>query len=135
MEKLLFYEIDEKYIDFLSQFSEHLFHNAKVSQTYSRKYIGILFEINGIKYFAPLSSFKPKHKRLSETVDFIKIGDMAVINLNNMFPVPETAYSLKNPNTEQNQQYRTLLNNEIRIIKQKTEQIINYRFQQVLLFR
>ena len=125
MEKLLFYEIDEKYIDFLSQFSEHLFHNAKVSQTYSRKYIGILFEINGIKYFAPLSSFKPKHKRLSETVDFIKIGDMAVINLNNMFPVPETAYSLKNPNTEQNLQYRTLLNNEIRIIKQKTEQIIN----------
>ena len=125
MEKLLFYEIDEKYIDFLSQFSEHLFHNAKVSQTYSRKYIGILFEINGIKYFAPLSSFKPKHKRLSETVDFIKIGDMAVINLNNMFPVPENAYSLKNQNTEQNQQYRTLLNNEIRIIKQKTEQIIN----------
>lgn len=29
MDKLLFYEIDEKYIDFLSQFSEHLFHNAK----------------------------------------------------------------------------------------------------------
>ena len=27
------------------------------------------------KYFAPLSSFKPKHKRLSETIDFIKIGD------------------------------------------------------------
>ena len=125
MDKLLFYEIDGKYIDSLSQFSEHLFHNAKVSQTYSRKYVGILFEINEIKYFAPLSSFKPKHKRLSETVDFIKIGDMAVINLNNMFPVPESAYSLKNPNTEKNQQYRTLLNNEIRIIKQKTEQIIN----------
>ena len=125
MDKLLFYEIDEKYINFLSQFSEHLFHNAKVSQTYSRKYVGILFEINGIKYFAPLSSFKLKHKRLSETVDFIKVGDMAVINLNNMFPVPENAYSLKNPNTEKNQQYRTLLNNEIRIIKQKTEQIIN----------
>ena len=120
MDKLLFYEIDEKYINFLSQFSEHLFHNTKVSQIYSRKYVGILFEINGIKYFAPLSSFKPKHKRLSETVDFIKVGDMAVINLNNMFPVPESAYSLKNPNTENNQQYRTLLNNEIRIIKQKT---------------
>ena len=37
----------------------------------------------------------------------------------------ENTYSLKNPNTEKNQQYRTLLNNEIRIIKQKTEQIIN----------
>ena len=95
MDKLLFYEIDNKYIDFLSGFSEHLFHNAKPSQTYSRKYVGILFEINGFMYFAPLSSFKQKHKRLSETIDFIKIGDMAVINLNNMFPVPEGLYSLK----------------------------------------
>ena len=79
MEKLLFCEIDEQYINYLSQFSEHLFKNAKISQKHSRKYIGILFEINEMKYFVPLSSFKSKHKRLSETVDFIKIGDMAVI--------------------------------------------------------
>lgn len=125
MKKLLFYEIDEQYINYLSQFSEHLFRNAKINQKYSRKYIGILFEINNLKYFAPLSSFKEKHKRLSETVDFIKIGDMAVINLNNMFPVPEGVYFSKNPNTEQNLQYRVLLNNEIRIIKQKTEVIIS----------
>ena len=69
MEKLLFYEIDE---NFLSQFSEYLFKNAKITQKHSSKYIGILFEINEMKYFAPLSSFKPKHKRLSETIDFIK---------------------------------------------------------------
>ena len=125
MGKLRFYEIDEKYIDFLSHYSEHLFHNAKIQQNYSRKYIGILFEINGMKYFAPLSSFKPKHKRLSETIDFIKIGDMAVINLNNMIPVPEGIYVPKNPNLETDQQYKNLLNNERRIIKQRTEQIIN----------
>lgn len=124
MDKLLFYEIDNKYIDFLSKFSEHLFHNAKITQNYSRKYIGILFEINGLKYFAPLSSFKPKHKRLSETVDFIKIGDMAVINLNNMFPVIDSVFSLKNPAEESDAQYKTLLNNEIRIIRQKEEQIL-----------
>ena len=125
MDKLLFYEIENKYIDYLSKFSEHLFHNAKISQSYSRKYIGVLFEINGFKYFTPLSSFKPKHKRLSETVDFIKIGNMAVINLNNMFPVPDGIFSLKNPKTEKDLQYRTLLNNEIRIIRKKEEQIIN----------
>ena len=125
MGKLRFYEIDEKYIDFLSHYSEHLFHNAKIQQNYSRKYIGILFEINGMKYFVPLSSFKPKHKRLCETINFIKIGNMAVLNLNNMFPVPGGVYSLKNPNTEQNCQYKTLLNNEIRIIKQKSEIIIS----------
>lgn len=125
MEKLLFYEIENKYIDYLSKFSEHLFQNARITQSYSRKYIGILFEVNGFKYFAPLSSFKPKHKRLSETIDFIKIGDMAVINLNNMFPVPDGIYSLKNPKTEKNLQYQTLLNNEIRIIRKKQELIIN----------
>ena len=125
MEKLLFYEIDEQYINYLSQFSEHLFKNAKITQKHSRKYIGILFEINEIKYFAPLSSFKPKHKRLSETIDFIKIGDMAVINLNNMFPVPDGIFLPKNPNLETDLQYKNLLNNERRIIKQKTEQIIN----------
>lgn len=124
MQKLLFYEIDTKYIEYLSNFAEHLFHNAKAGQKYSRKYIGILFEINGLKYFAPLSSFKEKHKHLSETLDFIKISDMAVINLNNMFPVPEKVYSLKDPATEKDLQYRTLLNNEYRIIKQKTKLII-----------
>ena len=71
MDKLLFYEIDKRYICFLAQFDQHLFKNAKIAQNFSRKYIGILFEINGLKYFAPLSSFKEKHKRLSETVDFV----------------------------------------------------------------
>ncbi len=124
MDKLLFYEVDERYIDFLSNFSEHLFHNAAAHQSHSRKYIGILFEIYGTKYFAPLSSFKPKHKKLSESHDFIKIGDMAVINLNNMFPVPDGAFVLRNLQDETDLQYKTLLNNEIRIIRQKTEQIV-----------
>lgn len=125
MDKLRFYEIDSTYIAYLAQYDQHLFHNVKISQNFTRKYIGILFEINYFKYFAPLSSFKEKHKRLTETVDFIKIGDMAVLNLNNIFPVPDGIYSLKDPSLEVNQQYKTFLNNEIRIIKQKTEQIIN----------
>ena len=125
MDKLRFYEIDSTYIAYLAQYDQHLFQNAKISQNFTLKYIGILFEINNFKYFAPLSSFKEKHKRLTETVDFIKIGDMAVLNLNNIFPVPDGIYSLKDPSLEVNQQYKTLLNNEIRILKQKTEQIIN----------
>ena len=48
---------------------------------------------------------------------------MAVININNMIPVPEGIYVPKNPNLETDQQYRNLLNNDI--IKQRTEQIIN----------
>lgn len=54
-----------------------------------RKYIGVVFEINKFSYFAPLSSFKPKHKKMKESVDFIKIKDYAVIDINNMIPVPK----------------------------------------------
>ena len=58
-------------------------------------------------------------------IGYTSIGDMAVINLNNMFPVSDGIYSLKNPKTEKNLQYQTLLNNEIRIIRKKQELIIN----------
>lgn len=74
MADLEIYEIDLSYIEYLSNFEEHLFKNKKITQDFSRKYIGIILEINGFKYFAPLSSFKPKHRRLCETVDFIKVG-------------------------------------------------------------
>ena len=125
MADLEIYEIDSAYIEYLSNFEEHLFKNKKITQDFSRKYIGIILEINGFKYFAPLSSFKPKHKRLCETVDFIKVGIYAVINLNNMFPAPiNLCNSVKIENIK-NEHYRNLVRAEYRIIKQKTEQIIN----------
>ncbi|MBR6923206.1 MAG: type III toxin-antitoxin system ToxN/AbiQ family toxin, partial [Oscillospiraceae bacterium] len=35
--------------------------------------------INGYEYFAPLSSFKPKHSSMKESLDFLKIKKYAVI--------------------------------------------------------
>ena len=58
-------------------------------------HIGILMEISGCKYYLPVSSPKDKHHRMSNSLDFHKIidpstGDLyAVINLNNMIPVPD----------------------------------------------
>ncbi|MDE5719073.1 MAG: type III toxin-antitoxin system ToxN/AbiQ family toxin [Lachnospiraceae bacterium] len=54
-----------------------------------RKYIGIVFEINKLSYFAPMFSFRSKHKKMKEGVDFVKIQDYAVININNMISVPK----------------------------------------------
>lgn len=66
-------EVDGRYINYLSTYAPHLFQNKKSGQKNERKYIGIVFEINGFEYFAPLSSFKDKHRRMKESVDFIKI--------------------------------------------------------------
>ena len=88
MNNIKLYEINAEYIDYLSPHAPHLFHNKKNTQIHERKYIGVVLKVNGMDYFAPLSSYKSKHTKMPESVDFIKIKKYAVININNMFPVP-----------------------------------------------
>lgn len=83
-----FYEVERNYVEYLISCEPQLFHNRKKGQTHERKYIGIILQVNELEYFAPLSSYKPKHKSMREGLDFIKIQTYAVINLNNMFPHP-----------------------------------------------
>ena len=124
MNELKLFEIDTDYIEYLSGFEPHLFHNKKITQNFSRKYVGIILKINGFDYFAPLSSFKDKHKKLAETLDFIKLAPYAVINLNNMFPAKPDLYKNVKIETESDVNYRNILLAEYRIIKQKSEMIV-----------
>lgn len=82
-----------------------------------RKYIGVILQINGFDYFAPLSSFKEKHHKMKETIDFIKVKNYAVINLNNMFPVPNREREYVDIKSIKDPHYRALLNSEYRFIK------------------
>ncbi len=66
------YGVKDTYIKYLSKYQEHLFLHE--GGTFGRKYIGAVLEINGLSYFAPLSSFKPKHKKMKESVDLIKMS-------------------------------------------------------------
>ena len=123
MENIKLYEVNADYIDYLSAYAPHLFQNKKPGQNNERKYIGIVFQVNGLDYFAPLSSFKQKHHRMKETVDFIKVKDYAVINLNNMFPVPLTERKYVDIRSERDPHYRALLLAEYRFIKSIQEKI------------
>jgi protein AbiQ len=117
------FEVENKYVDYLSSYAPHMFLNKKPGQHNERKYIGILLEVNGLKYFAPLSSFKPKHRKIQESVDFVKFGDMAVLNINNMFPVPEGSYKRYVIANVKDKQYKKLLMNEYRILRVRQEKI------------
>ena len=50
--------------------------------------------IDKCEYFDPLSSPKPKHSKLKNTLDLIKIenGNYGVVNFNNMIPVMDKNY-------------------------------------------
>ena len=124
MENLKIYEIENSYIDHLVPFAPHLFHNKKENQENERKYIGIILTVNRLDYFAPLSSFKEKHKKMKNNMDFLKIGNYAVINLNNMFPVPKSQCTYVDISKESNPSYKALLSAEYRIITSLTERIL-----------
>ena len=117
------FEIDDKYIDYLLPAAPHLFRNKKPEQHNDRKYIGVIFTVNGFEYFAPLSSYKDKHRFMRESLDFLKIKHYAVINLNNMFPVPSGVSRYVEISKENNPKYRALLLAEYRYIKSIQEKI------------
>ena len=115
------YRVKSKYVKYLSMYQEHIF--AQDAEKDNRKYIGVVFEIKGMKYFAPLSSFKDKHKKMKESIDFIKIKDYAVINLNNMIPVPDSQIVDIDINKEKEPSYRYLLQAESREISRQKNRI------------
>ena len=57
---LKLYEVDNNYIDYLKKFDNKVLHHSNPSYNHTRKYLGILFNINEFKYIAPLSSPKQK---------------------------------------------------------------------------
>ena len=54
------YAILDEYIHYLNADTRliHVFDNKDGHRTHTRKYIGVVFEYNGFKYFAPFSSPK-----------------------------------------------------------------------------
>jgi protein AbiQ len=58
-------------------------------------HVGILLTIGDFHYYVPISSAKPKHQKMSNSLDFHKLQDestgylYAVLNINNMIPVPD----------------------------------------------
>ena len=115
------YRVKSKYIKYLSMYQKHIF--TQDAEKDNRKYIGVVFEIKGMKYFAPLSSYKDKHKKMKESVDIIKIKDYAVINLNNMIPVPASQVMDIDINKEKDSSYRYLLQAESREISRQKNRI------------
>ncbi|MDL2295458.1 type III toxin-antitoxin system ToxN/AbiQ family toxin [Lachnospiraceae bacterium OttesenSCG-928-E19] len=118
-----FYNITDSYITYLKTFDNTVSDNKVMS----RPYVGIVLEINEVKYFAPFSSPKPKHQRMKNGKDFRKIngGIYGAINLNNMIPVVDNALIKIDINNLVDVQYKRLLQNQYNCIRSDKIQIQN----------
>ncbi|MBF0780767.1 MULTISPECIES: type III toxin-antitoxin system ToxN/AbiQ family toxin [unclassified Granulicatella] len=117
--KLSIYEVDERYTDYLRSGDDKVA-NEKKGRT-KRKYIGILLTINDVMYIAPFTSQKMKHKKIVDSVDMVKVGNISVINLNNMIPVNPTVIKRVVFNDVLDLSYREILKHEFRIINKHSK--------------
>ncbi|XID91670.1 type III toxin-antitoxin system ToxN/AbiQ family toxin [Paenibacillaceae bacterium WGS1546] len=126
-EKLQFYRVTDTYLQFLKQIE------PKVHLNYPHRkkpYIGIILTIGSHQYHAPLSSYKPEKydriKNSNKTIFKVYGKDqneqLAVIHLNNMFPIIQTEVEWMVFQQEP-QGYRNLLEKEYRFIVANQETI------------
>lgn len=120
-------KIDHNYCDYLRKFDPRVMYNAGMKDL--RPFVGVLFNVGKMEYFAPLSSSKEKHLTMKNTLDVLKIsnGKLGIVNFNNMIPVMEENYVVFNLNDFSKStvdykrfkllqtQYRWLIKNEKKI--------------------
>ncbi len=85
--KLKFYYIDQKYINYLRKYDERI-------PTKNRPYLGMVMKNKNYIYLAPLYSPREKHKKYYMNNTFFRIYDfynnyIGLIRFSNMIPVPK----------------------------------------------
>ena len=121
--------VDANYCDYLRIFDNRVAYNKNEKEL--RPFVGILFTINDCEYFAPLSSPKPKHLKMHNTIDFFKIenGKLGAVNFNNMIPVTKGNYKIidlnKNNLSSKEKKYQELLKDQLNWLNENYIQVKN----------
>lgn len=85
--------INEKYTDYLRKHFEPRIPQTDYGSDKLKPFFGSLFSCDDIVYVTQVTSPKPRHSKLKQSLDFYKIYDgsklISCVNLNYMFPVPK----------------------------------------------
>ena len=122
--------IDPAYTDYLrNNIDPKIPVEHNLNSSHSRAFIGVLLANDTHKYVIPLSSPKPKHLHMKNSIDFHKIdgGIYGAINFNNMFPIIDdpSIYTVLNASLDSGislheKQYRNLLRNQLQWLNSPT---------------
>ncbi len=124
------YVIDKAYIKYLMQFDDRVAYIEYGERL--KLHVGIVLTIGQYNYYIPISSPKQKHQKMANCLDFHKLKDnntgeiYAVLNINNMIPVPDDCLEqLKYNNIEE---FRVFSNE-----KEKTDYIYLLQKEKALI--
>lgn len=119
------YKVDTTYCNYLHYYEPKIPYIEDEKE--NRPFIGVILNVNGKNFFAPLTSPKKKHLIMKDMQDFLKIdqGRLGGINLNNMIPIPKSYLEKIEINTLKDQKYKIMLKKQIRWINQNELRIHN----------
>nr|WP_304963925.1 type III toxin-antitoxin system ToxN/AbiQ family toxin [uncultured Dubosiella sp.] len=117
--RISFYDVNIDYINYLKQFDPKV--PNIVYDSHQKFLCGVVFKINGMKYYVPVSSF---NKEMQSNY-VIQIGGIPVgsLRFSFMFPVPDSEIELKRIWREQDHDYRFLMNKELNFCVEHSEAI------------
>ncbi len=141
MEEFKIYSVSDAYIDYLRQYEPNVYSNKVGNRTHTRKYVGTVIEINGYKYFVPMSSPKESDYQVAGAEKVVKKSIVPIIRmteknngkkelkgtlrLSHMIPVPETELALYDLENEADDNYKALVQSEAIFIRKNIAKIRN----------
>lgn len=133
-DRLNFYIIKDEYIEYISQYDNHIAYN----KGNKRPYIGIVLFIEQYLYFAPMFSPKPQHSKYKDNLSFFRMfGDkektdyLGLIRFADMIPVPTSEILQLNPKNNKSDYNMLLIKQYNYINKNENRDIIRKRAKEL----
>lgn len=134
------YAISDEYIKYLRNFDKRVYDNKENNRIMTRKYLGVVLEINNFNYYIPMSSPKKSdykdNKIRKSIIPIIRIVSneeidgnpvlKGTLRISNMIPVPESELILYEPKLEKNKNYKILIEKELEFIGKNENMIKKY---------
>ena len=141
MEVLRIYSVSDEYIEYLRKHNAHVYSNKVDNRSHTRKYIGVVINLAGHKYYIPMSSPKETDYQVAGMGKVIKKSIVPIIRMviknskgekelkgtlriSHMIPVPDTELIPYDLDSEPDEEYKTLVQNEVIFIRKHKEKII-----------
>ncbi|MFC0475589.1 type III toxin-antitoxin system ToxN/AbiQ family toxin [Robertmurraya beringensis] len=136
------YSVSDRYITYLRKQVPGVYSNKVDIRTHTRKYIGVVYSINGYNYYIPLSSPKNTDYKIiggkkvirKSIVPIMRITEKnsdgvielkGTLRISHMIPVPSTELTLYDLNNEADLEYKDLVQKEIIFIRKNKNKIKN----------
>ena len=141
MDELKLYSISDEYIEWLRKDYPNVYSNKIDARTHTRKYLGVVLQIEQYKYYVPMSSPKESDYQVAGENKVIKKSIVPIVRIvvknsngvkelkgklriSHMIPVPESELQLYDMENEVDSTYKDLVQNEMIFIRKNRDKIV-----------